>query len=281
VAVEYNDVEDIFEVTESNLLEGSIVSIPANEDALVEGLGVLSFSKKGESKLNKLINKIMSEKIELSNEIEEVIEVVETAVVTLENEEVKEEEVVEETQVEVVEEQPLVVEEVKVTTIEEPVAIEGILEETELEKEKIELSFKLNDATSAIEALKGETISLSAKVNKLEATNKELEAKVQAFELEKMDFMLNSAISDGKISMANKDQFIKLSYDVAKGIIDNLPATTLSLSADLNAMKVKGSDTQKSYDWYLANDKQGLIKLSKEQPTLYKSIEQAYLAKTK
>ena len=101
-----------------------------------------------------------------------------------------------------------------------------------------------------------------------------LAAEVDNYKSKEILALVNEAIRTGKISNANSGQFLKLSFETAKEIIDNLPARTASLSDELKTLRT--TESVKTYEWYLKNDKEGLKKLSRENPTLYKQIELAY-----
>jgi chromosome segregation ATPase len=144
----------------------------------------------------------------------------------------------------------------------------------------LELSLKLENLNKDLTNAKSSAEDFKAKLEEKDSLIENLKSEISKFKAEKVDTLLENAIKDGKISPANKEQFLELSYDKAKGIIDNLPSGNGSLTSDLSNMQAKNTNT-KDYAWYLKNDKQELSKMSKENPGLYKQLETEYLNKLK
>jgi HK97 family phage prohead protease len=259
-------------VTSSIMLEGSIVPLPANENALTEEfekeLEVMSFSLSDETKLEKLI-KNHKQEFNMKNKKQE-------AKVEAKVEETKPQEEVkpEANEVEVKEETPVA---------EEPKAEKenkSAEEIEELKSAKLELSLKLENLGRDLTNAKSSVEDFKAKLEEKDSLIENLKSEISKFKAEKVDTLLENAIKDGKISPANKEQFLELSYDKAKGIIDNLPSGNGSLVNDLSNMQAKDTNT-KDYAWYLKNDRDGLSKISKENPSLYKQLETEHLNKLK
>lgn len=234
---------DVLIVSKSTLFEASIVAIPANKNAKVISLSkdkVLFLSKEGKVDIDKLINEL-----NMTEEVTPKEEVTTPELVIPESLEVKEE-LVEE----VVTEVPQVIEEIKI--------VEEVKVDLQLSKE--------------LEELKKQVTDLATKLS-------ESQKEVESYKLEKIERLLNSAISEGKITNESKKSYLGLSYDVVDNILKGITPSTIKLSNVLTQSN-KPSDV-KTYDWYIKNDREGLRKLSKENPSLYKQIELAYINKSK
>ena len=158
---------------------------------------------------------------------------------------------------------------------------------------KIDFENKVAELNESLNATKGEfKVTLSKKdgeIEKLSKENSDMKADIDKKDKEivklskdienmngqaKADYLAN-AVKDGRIPQESVEDFIELSLSKAKTIIDKMPSKSGSLSTTLNEKKndIKLSKDKKDFDWYMANDKPGLTKLSKEQPDLYKRLE--------
>jgi len=238
----YLDVDDTVVVSKSRLLEASIVSIPANPKAKKVKAGrteVLTFSQ------NELLNiSDLKNKLKMSKETEPVIEqgCDEDKIETVELAEMP------------IEEQP----------IEEVVAPEEVIMESidELKDviEKLNSLIKVKEQTISEQANEIETLKLS----------------VSNYVKKEKQSLITDAINLNKINAESTDTFINLSIEELQNIFNSIPSKTASLSVELSRQVV---GDVKTYDWYLKNDKEGLKKLAKTNPTLYKQLESQSIKK--
>lgn len=246
---------DVLVISKSTLLEASLVGIPANKQAKVQDFSkgtILFFSNDGKEldieDYTKKLKDMENPKIENLEEIkvDEVVEDVET----VDNE----------------------LETLNASLIEKNATIEN------LTATKIELGLTITNLNKSVEDLTKEKETLNASLVEKDKEIENLNNAIIEMKKEKIDILLNSAIEEGKITREAKEDFAELSYEKAKSILDKLIPSEVSLMDTIRASK---RDVEKNYEWYQKNDKEGLRKLSKENPTLYKQLESAYANKLK
>lgn len=236
--LKFEEEEDKFVITESNLLETSIVSIPQNDEAeMVNNLVLMSSGEPIE--LDEFI-KNNNNKMEKEVKIDNVNEAPETEVTE---------------------------------TVE--VEVKAEVETEDLNAAKVELELKLENSLTEIEVLKSSIDEKSKEIEERDNKITELELSIKSYEDEKFNALLNNAIKDGKITEESKEKFTDLSYDKVESILEALPSKNASLSEDLVKLQKKSDKVVKTYDWYLKNDVKGLRKMAKEQPELYKRLEES------
>jgi len=232
---------DVLVVSKSILLEASLVGIPANKNAKKINLkkdSVLLFSKSGD-KFNtgehiKKLNKMTNEKVKVEDE-----KVVDTL-------------------------SPI--DELKLSLTEKESTID------DLKASKVELGLDITKLNTEVTSLKESTESMKLSLTEKDSTIDELNATILELKNDKLNVLLNSAIAEGKITKEAKPDFLELAYEKAESILQNIIPSSVSLSETLNLNKGSKSE-EKTFDWYLKNDKDGLTKLSKENPALYKQLE--------
>lgn len=172
-------------------------------------------------------------------------------------------------------------EELKTEDTNEIVTEDKVIDATEdiktedLKAEKLELSLKLTDLEKNIVELNSNTDKLELSLKSKDSEIVELKSQLESLKADKMNILLSNAISDGKISKEAKEDFLELSYERAESILKKITPSQVSLSETLELSKE--TNNEKSYNWYLKNDKTGLKKLSKENPALYKQLESNYI----
>jgi len=132
--------------------------------------------------------------------------------------------------------------------------------EVNSEKETIKIELELKDGE--IDTLKTEVESLKAELQAI----KDLEAE------QKFNTLLEEAISLNKIKEAQKESFLKLTYDNAKTIIDGLESKEIKPEVNLTAtIEKNGSDKtdEKDFRWYEKNDPDALKLMYKEDNEKY------------
>lgn len=234
--------EDMLIVTKSKLLEASIVAIPANEEASTIEYNAdqyIFFSKNGEPiDIKKLIN--------MEQNIDNIT--VSTVNETIENNDIE---------------------------LSKDVLVKEVIEPKINEDElavKLELSMKIEALEFELKKEKDELNLIKLELEKERNFNIELNKVISNFNNERFETLLNSAIADSKITKESKDEFLSLSYEKAKSIIDRLPSKSVTLKSKINNDIV----SEKTYEQYSASE---LRKLSKENPELYKQIELNYIQK--
>jgi len=249
---------EVMVISDSTLIEASIVGIPANKNAKTIDFSknniVLLSQSGGEFNIEEYTKNLDQMKKE---DIKDVV---------VETPEVITEEVVEETKTEEVTE--VKVEETKEDVIDEKVE--------DLAAEKIELSLQLSKSEKEILTLKGsyEGLKLSHETNLLLVET--LKGEVAKLKHDKIEVILSNAVSEGKITVEAKEDFRELSESKMISILSKIAPAELSLSA---AISREAKNTDKNYEWYLNNDRVGLTKLSKENISLYKQLEKEYYKK--
>jgi HK97 family phage prohead protease len=235
---------DVLIINKSILLEASIVGIPANKKAKIEEMSldfVLLSNIGKEIDLEKYIETIKNKKVNnMKKEKEEKVN---------DNE----------------------LESLQLSISEKDKELE------ELKADKVELNLKLNDRDKKIEEFNKSFNELNLSIENKDKEIESLNEIISSMKKEKLDILLNNAIEQGKISNEAKDDFMELSYEKVESILSKINPTNISLSETLekNARK----EDNKTYDWYVKNDKKGLIKLSKENPIFYKQLEKDYINK--
>jgi len=261
IGIEINDAfleGDVLVISKSVLLEASIVGIPANKNAKTVDFtkgSVMLFSSNGEE----VNTEDYIKKLNLTNMKDPKIENLETKV-----EEVK----VEETKVE-----PTEVEKLTLSINDKDSTIDELNSKIEkLASAKIELSAVETNLNKQLKDSKTEVEKLTLSINDKDSTIDELNNSISKLKEDKLDVLLNSAVSEGKITKESIEDFKELSYDKAESLISKLIPSEVSLTETLSLNK-RGVKDEKTYNWYLKNDKEGLRKLSKENPALYKQLE--------
>lgn len=150
----------------------------------------------------------------------------------------------------------------------------------EFKKDKLELGLKITDLEKSIKELNDEKEKLNLSIVDKDKEVNDLKASVKKLEDEKFDNLLLSAVSEGKISKEAVEDFKELSFEKAKTLLSKLSPSQVSLTETLEFSKrSNASGDEKTYEWYLKNDKEGLRKLSKDNPSLYKQLEENYIKK--
>jgi HK97 family phage prohead protease len=258
VGLEINDAYmegDIFVISSCELLEASIVSIPANSKAKkIEYNKDVMFFSGTDNDFDTIIEKYKNKNMD-------------NLILSTEPTEIK----VEETKIEVAS------------------SVEQEITKTELEEAKIELEkckIELETAKLELEKVKLEMQEMICKNEKLSKESeiqlsnlKSVSEELNKMKFDKLEKLIDSAIELGKVTKESKIDFLGLSYEKAESLLSKMIPQQISLSQALSQKKIEGE--YKSYDWYLKNDKLALSKLSKENPILYKQIELEYINKIK
>lgn len=255
----YIDENDVLIISKSILLEASIVAVPANPKAKKlnkSNIDMVTYAKNKEI----IDMKKFKENIKLSaTPTEEIIS----------TEEIKSVE-----EVKSVEE--LKCDEDKIETAEMPV--EDMPSEQPVEPSTPEevAGDTIEMLNAVIEKLKS---LLAEKESQIAEQSKEVESlklSVETHIKEKKEALINDAIKLSKITPESFSTYIELSVEQLTNVFNSIQVKNISLSSELSKGLNKNT---KSYDWYLKNDKEGLKKLSKENPSLYKQLEKEYTSK--
>ncbi len=232
---------DVMIISKSILYEASLVGIPANKNAKTVDFSktVLLSLSDGKELTEDYINKIkdMTEK-------------------------------------EIVESPDLKVDE-KVIIDETKVMASKDSDIEDLKADKVELSLKLTNSEKDIVNIKKEYDELKLSITEKDSLVDSLKKEILELKGDRLDVLLSNAVADGKISNEAKAEFLDLSFEKAESILSKISPSELSLSAELS--KRQNTEPSKTYAWYLKNDKAGLIKLSKENPSLLKQLETEYI----
>ena len=254
VGIEINDAfleGDVLIISKSTILEASIVGIPANKHAKTVDFSkgsIMLFSNGTEVKPDEYIKKLNNMKKKKENED-----------VKIENLDAKIEEIKVEDKVELTE-----VEVLNASIVEKDSKIE------DLATTKVELNLNLTNLNKEVDELKSNKETLMLSITDKNTVIGDLELEIKNLKGDKLDTLLNLAVSEGKISNEAKEDFLDLSFDKAKSILDKIIPNDISLS---DTLKLNRNEENKTYSWYLKNDLKGLRNLAKENPTLYKQIE--------
>lgn len=249
----YIDENDILIISKSILLEASIVAVPANPKAKKLKKSTIDMVTYGKNK--EIIDmKKFKENIELSAKpIEEVVP----------TEEVKAEE-------------ELKCDEDKIETAEMPVEDMPSDQPVEPSTPEEVAGDTIEMLSAAIEKLKS---LLAEKESEIAEQSKEMESlklSVETHVKEKKEALINDAIKLCKITPDSFGTYMELSVEQLTNVFNSIQVKNVSLSSELSKGLNKDA---KSYGWYLKNDKEGLKKLSKENPSLYKQLEREYISK--
>lgn len=107
-----------------------------------------------------------------------------------------------------------------------------------------------------------------------------LNAKITAAETKERTDYLNQAEKDGKITPAEKTEFLKLAenggYNSVKAIVDSRPANASASLADqvTKSDLTAGRESWTYTDWS-KNDPKGLLKLKHENPAQFEKLQQS------
>lgn len=251
---------DVVTISKSKLFEASIVGIPANPKAKAiefHNMPVIFCSGKKE------IDDSFFENLKNSNKMEEIKEVVPELIVP-----------VQEAKTEILEESKIEL------AIGDMPMVDIIPAQDQVQPQMISMeehTKMMEEYTSETTKLKAEIISMQLELDNKDKEIARLNQLVNEFQTEKIENLVEDAIKNGKITKESKVDFVELSFEKAKSILDKMTPKNISLSETLKASKkeVENNDS-KSYEWYLKNDKEGLKTLSRQNPALYKQIESAY-----
>jgi hypothetical protein len=259
---------DTIVISNSVLLEASLVGLPQNKKAKAVQLGnrtaTMLLSEGAICDVNKLFENLKLKNMTNTNEITTtpIENVVEETIVTEATEAVEE-----------------VIEEVKEEVIEETVELANndVVTET---KEVVENVQSLVNETLQLEynKLNEDYLNLSKQIEAKDLLISELQAKVDAMLEDKKELILNKAIEEGKITIEGKVAFKDLSVEKIEDIVSKLKASNVSLSNTISNLQNNSGNT-KTYEWYLKYDKDGLRQLSNSNPSLYKQLEEEYINK--
>lgn len=240
----YDDIENLLIITKAEMFEASIASVPQNPNAMQ-----LSFSKMDQVKYLELSKKLeLNKKVKLMKDETNNNEVIDTPVV---------------------DETPLNTE--LQTELEDA---KKTIEEKELSIN--ELNDNLNKLKSEFDALVNSMKEKNIELENSRKDNNSLEAKIKQYELIEKQNIINSAVQLGKITKDAAQKLLSKSIQDINDIIELIPAQSDNVSLT-NNINLSRKSEQKSYSWYLKNDKQGLIKLEKENPELVKILQEEYL----
>jgi len=239
---------DVLVISKSTLMEASMVSIPANVEAKKIELAKdnIVFLSEGKPVNLKMYTNKLKEDMK-NNKVEEV-EVIET------NDKGEN------------------IEESIVSTNDNTEKLEEVL------ASKLELSLKLKSSDIKIAKLLALKETLTLSIATKDNTIADLEATITSLTNDKKEVLLDGAVKDGKITNEGRVDFEDLSYDKIESILNKLVPTEMSLSQTLVTKRAIKEDI-KDYAWYLANDKGALSKMSKENPSLLKQLEDNYKVK--
>jgi len=244
--LEFDDSSSPVVITKSSVYEASIVSIPSNQNAVT-----LKYNNKelliGDNTSNESIKLFLSADSSLNKNLKNMKnkdEKVETKVVKLTE-----------------------VEKLELSIKEKNTKLE------ELSASKVELGLDITNLNKEIETLKTANESLKLSLTEKETEVEGLNTNVLELKSEKLNVLLDSAIEAGKITKEAKEDFLELSYEKVESILSKILPSEASLVDALNLNKQVNKGTEKTFDWYMDNDVEGLKKLSKENPALYKTLE--------
>lgn len=241
------DKNGVLVITESDMYEASIASIPQNPNAktLAKNKVLFTFSKDTEEKFNELKNKI-----QLMKEEQELLDNVE------------------------VPEAPLKAE------------LEAELEDAKKEGEEKdaklnELGKKLEDIEKAMAEM---SASMKAKEAELEASRNDiakLNKAIEIYKTEEVVRFLSESVSLGKITQEGANKLKSKGIEELKDLMEAIPASkNVNIVDKVNlSRKAEEKKNYKSYEWYLKNDRKALIELEKNDPEAMKKLQDEYLSK--
>jgi len=139
---------------------------------------------------------------------------------------------------------------------------------------KVKLSAGISQKTGLPQEV--EVSALEAFIEKTLSEKDALEAKLASMEQEKIDTLIETALSEGRITADQKEQFVKLAkqdFDLAKSTIEALPKSE-KLSGKEKRVDTRLLDDRA--DWTFADwrkkDTAGLLRIKREDPELYAEI---------
>jgi len=147
--------------------------------------------------------------------------------------------------------------------------LENEYKESKKKYDSIELINK--DLIASVELKDKEISDLNTQVEEL---NSKLEDIAKAEQEAKFNSLLNDAIEDGKINDEQKENFLKLTFDNAKAIIDGLSSKVIKPEVKLSDMvkdEVKKEEV-KDFNWYKKNDPVALNSLYLTDRTAYNNL---------
>jgi len=238
----YNEEQDVVVISKSKLLEASIVAVPANPKAKTiksKHSELITFGIDGKLNIIELKEKLKMDKLELGCSPEEVKELAM-------EEPIKEEEIETPEEVEVPE---------KVETQED---------------NSVVINETIANLQTIIDSLKSLLVEKEAMVSEQSKEIISLKLTIETENNLKKENLINEAIKLGKVSNDAFEKFVNLDLVQLNDILSAIPTKNVSLSSELSKGIVGDN---KTYDWYLKNDKEGLKKLAKTNPSLYKQLE--------
>jgi len=287
VGIEVLDAQldgDTLVLTKTVLLEASLVGLPANKKAkkVDNSNKVLLFSNGSDCDVDELVKEIkdknmVDENVKTEIEDDNIVQVEDI----VENNDNVDDVVLESVEPEIaveLEEVLLGNENNRDILIDEPIKIESEVE-VNLNNTDLEPIAEVVDEISILKLnFQNEKDNFIFELSNKDAKIAELETKLNAFIDEKKEMLLNNAVSEGKIALEAKQSFKDLNIEKMEDILSKLSPKNVSLSNTLSNLQNSGNNV-KDYDWYLKNDKDGLRKLSKENISLYKQLENDYINK--
>ncbi len=138
---------------------------------------------------------------------------------------------------------------------------------------KIKLSASVSQKTGLPQ--EAEVSEIETKLTALIDEKTTLEAKLKAVEEEKINTLIENALSDGRITADKKEHFKKLAqtdYDLAKATIESLPkAEKLSGKEKPENKQLDDRSNWTFADWR-KKDTAGLLRIKQEDPERYQQI---------
>lgn len=248
----YTDENDIMHIVGGDILEVSLVSIPADGKAIKNKF---YYKDKKIKSFSMFKNENITDTEEIVDEVEKTDTVTEV------------EEVMQFSNSEKVEEiEPEIIEEV-VEVVENEEIIQFKLQISELEQKLNEKSLELSNALTKIEEFE-----------KVEKAQAELKLKADFDEVFKM------ALEDGKVKEEKRELFFSLGIEKTKEIFDSIPSSKrkpITESNVVNFLKqnLDSENVSLSYADYLKKGKKGLeelSKLNKSNPDLFLKLQEEY-----
>jgi len=120
-----------------------------------------------------------------------------------------------------------------------------------------------------------ETSEVEAKLEALHNENVAMQDKLKAIHEEKVKTLIDTALSEGRITADNKDKFeelAKANFDLAKSTIETLPKAEKLSGKEKPTDKHQGDRSDWTFDDWRKKDTAGLLRIKQEDPERYQQI---------
>ena len=138
---------------------------------------------------------------------------------------------------------------------------------------KIKLSATVSQKTGLPAEL--DLSAVEQKLTELADANSVMEEKLKALEEEKINALIDSALSDGRITADKKDDFKKLAqtdYDLAKATIEALPKAEKLAGKEKPTATMSDDRSNWTFADWRKKDTAGLLRIKAEDPERYQQI---------